>query len=761
MKNSKSKHVEKRTKKSVNIGWQEVVKKKKNICISDNGYNEDIQNHSNLITVVNKSYLQSDTQNNIKFCKMEAVNKNVRQNHEDSEIESKTNFESNYQNNAIACKMDSEKKAIVQTEFDAIANESYCSLYTHLNLDDEMDKSAILNIKSLPTNDMSSPIRQPSTSKDQSCEKSIKIEEKIDMINKNYNDTCLSPKSSRLIDDAKRNLTSMLDTVYCTHQVSLPDASHDQQKDSGIDEDSQDKFIKKLSTENQHNMEDIVKETSILPESEETEKITEEIQKDHNKDISPNVEDNILKEQDIDNIEAKKIETDSLQLNLTDKGAEINDENVTTENSNNQKKQLQPKVLSTRIVSQKYRIVQTDVNLECSPIKLNMSTSPNYPNVISNNTNTSFKTTQISTAQEVYERQEENNTDVVCCVSLQTKKQFQQQTENSNSNGSKDENEHHSNIDRSFKAAQTSTNNSDTSFRFKDNDKDETIQKDVSRKNTDVSRRDDTCEGTSLKSNKKNCASKENFTNILHDDKTRKGTHKQWKNRVEDEEKNYVPEESISILHNKDNREKKNYASEEGISILHDEDNREDVDMKGKERFGNIEKNNISEERLNRPVSLDGKNVSNKADQDEDEMSDHKLESQNVHYRPHNLLQCNLQNQNLILKKETIKFGKNKFRIVHNKASTVSCVFATGKRRKPYKLVNLKEISTVTVREKLSHPMENLVELNSRDIDISSKQKSKKRRYTSSSDLDNNDWQIDPKQKKVKLDYYKPDTMVQ
>lgn len=49
-------------------------------------------------------------------------------------------------------------------------------------------------------------------------------------------------------------------------------------------------------------------------------------------------------------------------------------------------------------------------------------------------------------------------------------------------------------------------------------------------------------------------------------------------------------------------------------------------------------------------------------------------------------LQYNLQDQLLKIKGDTIKFGKNKYKIVRKKVGTTSCVFATGKKRKPYKI---------------------------------------------------------------------------
>lgn len=65
-----------------------------------------------------------------------------------------------------------------------------------------------------------------------------------------------------------------------------------------------------------------------------------------------------------------------------------------------------------------------------------------------------------------------------------------------------------------------------------------------------------------------------------------------------------------------------------------------------------------------------------------------------------------MQGRKLILKEKIIKFGKNKYKIKCQKADTITCVFATNKQQKPYKTVNIKEISTITLQERLSHPSE-------------------------------------------------------
>ncbi|KYQ51003.1 hypothetical protein ALC60_09897 [Trachymyrmex zeteki] len=68
---------------------------------------------------------------------------------------------------------------------------------------------------------------------------------------------------------------------------------------------------------------------------------------------------------------------------------------------------------------------------------------------------------------------------------------------------------------------------------------------------------------------------------------------------------------------------------------------------------------------------------------------------------PSKVLQSNLQGQVLTLKEKSIKLNESKYRIVRKEVGTTSCIFATGKKQKPYKIINIKNISTITVREKL------------------------------------------------------------
>ncbi|XP_018338725.1 PREDICTED: uncharacterized protein MAL13P1.304-like isoform X2 [Trachymyrmex septentrionalis] len=82
---------------------------------------------------------------------------------------------------------------------------------------------------------------------------------------------------------------------------------------------------------------------------------------------------------------------------------------------------------------------------------------------------------------------------------------------------------------------------------------------------------------------------------------------------------------------------------------------------------------------------------------------------------PSKVLQSNLQGQVLILKKKSIKLNESKYRIICKEIGTISCIFATGKKRKPYKIINIKNISTITVREKLPQDSRQSDVLNSND----------------------------------------------
>ncbi|XP_028044815.2 protein PFC0760c isoform X1 [Monomorium pharaonis] len=95
---------------------------------------------------------------------------------------------------------------------------------------------------------------------------------------------------------------------------------------------------------------------------------------------------------------------------------------------------------------------------------------------------------------------------------------------------------------------------------------------------------------------------------------------------------------------------------------------------------------------------------------------------------PSKVVQCNLQDQILTIKTKSIKFNEIKYKIVCKEVSTTSCIFATGKTRKPYKIVNIKNISTITVREKLQDSRKSDVSNSSITVSPVSKSLKKNRR---------------------------------
>ncbi|XP_014605019.1 PREDICTED: putative uncharacterized protein DDB_G0290989 [Polistes canadensis] len=71
---------------------------------------------------------------------------------------------------------------------------------------------------------------------------------------------------------------------------------------------------------------------------------------------------------------------------------------------------------------------------------------------------------------------------------------------------------------------------------------------------------------------------------------------------------------------------------------------------------------------------------------------------------PSTIKLTDLKGQQLVLKNEKLKLGKNQYRISYKDVPSQSCVFATHRNNKSYKLVNIKPTSSILVREKLSPP---------------------------------------------------------
>ncbi|CAK9807362.1 hypothetical protein ANTQUA_LOCUS5169 [Anthophora quadrimaculata] len=56
----------------------------------------------------------------------------------------------------------------------------------------------------------------------------------------------------------------------------------------------------------------------------------------------------------------------------------------------------------------------------------------------------------------------------------------------------------------------------------------------------------------------------------------------------------------------------------------------------------------------------------------------------------------------MVLTEKTLKLGKRKYKVKYRNVDNISCVFASGKSRKPYKTVNIQPVARVIAREKIT-----------------------------------------------------------
>ncbi|XP_076677430.1 uncharacterized protein LOC143373770 [Andrena cerasifolii] len=68
---------------------------------------------------------------------------------------------------------------------------------------------------------------------------------------------------------------------------------------------------------------------------------------------------------------------------------------------------------------------------------------------------------------------------------------------------------------------------------------------------------------------------------------------------------------------------------------------------------------------------------------------------------PSTVLQSEMVGKRIVLTEKMLKLGKQKYKITYNDVDRVSCVFGTGKSRKPYKTVNIKPIARVVAHQKI------------------------------------------------------------
>ncbi|XP_071566495.1 uncharacterized protein [Temnothorax nylanderi] len=498
----------------------------------------------------------------------------------------------------------------------------------------------------------------------------------------------------------------------------------------------------------------------VRKSSEEEEEISLELNKidKDTEDSSINCEGEGKRQADED-----KEEKNFSQLNKTDKDEKthlINQEDKICMNLENthdvQKQQILPKVMHTEILNKKYKIINkkdnvksdietidnvnnnTDITNKCTPMKKN--TLIHCPDVINHNTDNwqdaAINAEEIDAPIALETDNEEMN---VNYVSPQTKKRLQQQARLNlvvSSDSSESDNE--------YVTAKTSRKHIDTSDTSRCSEDDKNDETNHAFKQTDISHNENIyipkkaivptevakLESTNMKKGIKkkaeslikctyeNLLKKTQYCENVHNDDRSKDDSFQL--RVSESNVSCNNEESVtqveghkqSLLLHKKNMYTKSNANEEIVrtefGTRHKSEHERSV--RASTNFCSDTHLNISYEyrpcNLQELVEDQGLLVETMpanftlADLSEDE----EAFILNV---PSKVIQCNLQDQVLTLKKKSIKFGESKYRIVRKEVGTTSCIFATGKKRKPYKIINIKKISTITVREKLPQDSRN------------------------------------------------------
>ncbi|CAK9824846.1 hypothetical protein ANTRET_LOCUS2949 [Anthophora retusa] len=69
---------------------------------------------------------------------------------------------------------------------------------------------------------------------------------------------------------------------------------------------------------------------------------------------------------------------------------------------------------------------------------------------------------------------------------------------------------------------------------------------------------------------------------------------------------------------------------------------------------------------------------------------------------PSVIFKSQLIGKKMVLTEKTLKLGKRKYEVKYRNVDNISCVFASGKSRKPYKTVNIQPVARVVAREKIT-----------------------------------------------------------
>ncbi|XP_070167087.1 putative leucine-rich repeat-containing protein DDB_G0290503 [Polyergus mexicanus] len=461
------------------------------------------------------------------------------------------------------------------------------------------------------------------------------------------------------------------------------------------------------------------------------------------KDVHSKSCDNILKEQDNEKRESFEQEiTNFFQSNQIDKDTEIysiNHQDKThsvklKDSCNIEKKQLLPKITYSEIINKKYTIInKQDNNINIKKNDINSQEEISKAKEIDNNVSITLET--------------DNEEDNANYVSPETKKWLQQQAKlnlvvSSDSSQSDDKyitietSKKHDNSGTSCCSKDSNICSKETTpVPTKEKEDPPNIKKEI-RKQDDKTILLTSCtyeNNNSFKStvNQNSLKEIQYCGNVYNDDNQNESIEdvESFHSRVSENNISCINEESINqFSKNKSLLNKENFCdkSEDRMSDCmselgtwckprHEQNKRVStncsnvqLDISSHYRPYNLQQL-IEDEKLLAETIPAGFTLADLSEDDEAFIL-------NV---PNKVLQCNLQGQLLSLKEKTIKFGEDKYRIVRRKVGTVSCIFATGKQQKPYKTVNIKKISTITVRERLSHCLRKSNISNSYDTVIS------------------------------------------
>lgn len=385
------------SKKCVDIGWQEVIKKSSSIYTSrlrkrvhtNMSYNETNileENDRNCFKIQSSRQsfsLQFDSQNSTASSIMKSGNEYTKQDCRDSDA---MNDELSSEDNAISNKTKPVSKRkeqnhknqnvkINKSNIELNPYNSHCqsSLSRSTNLENSNDSDNELNtLIELEDNKLTAVTNESSNMKNYVSYKSellknvrrnlIPALEKADSTNKILNDEDI--KIDKSVED-KLNYDQLLPAITSLSRHSTPlkktqtntskikDLSLDQQKDSGIDEDSQDRFDKTNGSNNKIPVnQNIVKnseKTLEKPISSQQKKIDEviEIAEDCKKDVKDahlkfnnNISEEQISKEEKESSGEKEIKNSS-QLNEINMNIEINQKHK-EDSSNIQKQQLLP-----------------------------------------------------------------------------------------------------------------------------------------------------------------------------------------------------------------------------------------------------------------------------------------------------------------------------------------------------------------------------------------------------------------------------------